>query len=530
MKALHRITTYSATVLLLAALTACTDEERGNTPLVPTEEDIAFLGMVENGKDIATRAYTVMGSTNDDYGDIYIYRERETEAGSESPESEIQVYQVTSGDQGRLEVKEDGEALKWEDADDEQTFISWTQPYPGSENEESTPPTDFTGGVKMDEAETPATYATTGTVKFGTQEKTNLEKFIVAKTGPLSFNGQNQYVGLHFYHPVGRIQLEVVTHVRSDASTEDIGSATLTFPNLPKSATLDVLQAKNLSSPYTGVMTPSETEKGITWEWNTETQGGNSLLYVHPFTFYEDGKKDYEQPGYFTIQIQVNPDPTSSSPVTKVYSGMLATSATTTPEEGASTARRLNGNECLHIRMQVADGAVTGIYSYITDWNTEGMEDIPQYRVPGIYTQADAQALLNALRNGTEILAYLIDIDESNNTKTIRFFTHVDWSGATRDITIPDGYILDGQGYNLILPKDVTLYGDMGEDEAGNIKNLYVNGKEYEFEEEAEPEQPDEGTGEDGNEDGTGGTGNPDAGTTPGTPGTEDPAEDTANT
>lgn len=536
MKTLHRIITYSATVLLLTALAACTDEERSNTPLVPTKEDIAFLGTVENGKDIATRASTVMNSEKFDYGDIYIYRERETEESGGEKKSEIQVYQVAPGEQGKLEVKESGDALKWEDAYDKQTFIAWTQPYPGSEEEESTPPTEenFTGGVMMNGPESSATYATTGTVKFGTQSETNLERFIVAKTGPLSFNDKNQYVGLHFYHPVGRIYLELVTHVRSDGSYENIQKATLTFPNLPKSATLDVLKAT--TTPYTDVLIPSEEETGITWKWEKEgdANGSGDLLYVYPFTFYDDKiESDYEQPGYFTIQIQENPDPSNpSTTVTKVYSGLLATSG-----ESETGAVQLKGNQCLHIRMQVADGSGTGIYSYITDWNTEPMENVPQHRVPGIYTQEDAEALLNALLNDTDIPAYLID-GEEGDTQTIRFFTHVNWESLldeeeVESITIPQEYILDGQGYNLTLPKDVNLYGvkgeGEGEDEAGNIKHLYVNGDEYTVVEEPDPDtEPDEGTGEDG----TGGTGNPDAGTTPGTPGTEDPTtgDNTANT
>ena len=509
MKTLHRITTYSATVLLLTALAACTDEERSNTPLVPTKEDIAFLGTVEEGEDITTRA-TVMNSEKFDYGDIYIYRERETEESGGEKKSEMQVYQVAPGEQGKLEVKESGDALKWEDAYDKQTFIAWTQPYPGSEEEEeSTPPTDedFMGGVMMNEPESPATYATTGTVKFGTQSETNLERFIVAKTGPLSFNDQNQYVGLHFYHPVGKIQLDVVTHIRSDKSEEDITEAILTFPNLPKSATLNVLNAKELPSPYTDVLNPNPTEKGITWTWKKNEE--NALLYVNPFTFYDDKiNDDYMQPGYFTIQIKVTPNSSSQTTVTKIYSGMLATSSTS--HVGAV---QLKGNECLHITMQATDGPVIGINSYITDWNTEPMENVPQHPVPGIYTQEDAEALLNALLNDTDIPAYLID-GEEGETQTIRFFTHVDWSGATEDITIPEGYILDGQGYKLTLPESVNLYGvkGEGEDEAGNIKNLYVNEDEDEYTvvEEPEPEpEPD-----------------PDSKT----PETEDPVEDTANT
>lgn len=511
MKQIYRTAAYITSVLILATASACTDEERGSLSLAPTEENITFRGTVENGKT-ASRAPIPMNSTDNNYGDIYIYQQVDNE-------SNIQIYTVSSGEQGRLETKpEDGEAsgdpLKWQSVDAEHTFYAWTQPHPANTN-------GSTGGVKMDEAQAPMAYATTGTVTFGTQEETDLEKFIVVKTGPLTYSEQNQYVGLHFYHPIGKIQLDSITHVRSDGSKEDIQTATLTFPNLPKSAVFNVLNASQ--TPYTDVLTAND-EEGITWKWTKDNRGsgatreGNAQLYVFPFTFAEDGKADYEQPGYFTVEIDVTDNSSSASTTHKIYSGTLA---------GSTNPSKLEGNQIMHIGMQVADGGGTGIYSYIKDWDTSPAKDVPQHRVPGIYTQADAQALLNALQNGTEIPSYLIDTE--GDTQTIRFFTHVDWSKATGNITIPEDYVLDGQGYNLTLPKDVNLYGvkGEGEDEAGNIKHLYVNGDEYTVVEEPDPDtEPDEGTGEDG----TGGTGNPDAGTTPRTPGTEAPAEDTANT
>lgn len=491
MKQIYKTTTYIATFLILATMIACTDEEQGSLSFAPIEENITFLGSVEESRDMASRATTPMNSTDANYGDIYIYQQVDDE-------SNIQIYTVSSGEQGRLETKPEGESrepLKWQSVDAEHTFYAWTQPS-GSNG----------GGVTMDDAaQAPATYTTTGTVTFGTQEETDLEKFIVVKTGPLTYSEQNQYVGLHFYHPVGKIQLDSITHVRSDGSKEDIQTAILTFPNLPKSATFKPLQANQ--TPYTNVLTANE-EKGITWMWTKDNRGngatkeGNAQLYVLPFVFAATDKTDYEQPGYFTIKVKVTESSSSSTTTEKVYSGTLA---------GSTDPSELRGNQVMHIGMQVADGDVTGIYSYIKDWDTAPKRDISQHRVPGIYTQADAQTLLNALQNGTEIPDYLVDTDEENN-KTIRFFTHVDWSElTTKNVTIPKGYILDGQGYNLILPDGVTLYGIKEEDEStGNIRNLYVNGAQYEFQQEAPtPEKGEEETTESGNDEGnTSGNGN----------------------
>ena len=185
--------------------------------------------------------------------------------------------------------------------------------------------------------------------------------------------------------------------------------------------------------------------------------------------------------------------------------------------------RSVTGNSCIFSRPKVnagffifASGGGGGATPYESGKNGEIISKHKQITNPVI--------VIKIGKGGTGTY-----IDENNNTKTIRFFTHVNWESLldeeeVESITIPQEYILDGQDYNLTLPKDVNLYGvkgeGEGEDEAGNIKHLYVNGDEYTVVEEPDPDtEPDEGTGEDG----TGGTGNPDAGTTPGTPGTEDP-------
>lgn len=462
MKLVHTITTYLASVCLIVAATACTDEEQDSLSLALTEENITFLGSVEENRETASRASTPMNETSANYGDIYIYQQVDND-------THIGIYTVTSGNQGRLVTKENGTPLKWEGVNAVHTFYAWTQPNVTDETSQ------ITGGVAMDEKQ--ENEAPTGTVTFGTQKETNLEKFIVAQVGQLTYSAQNQYVGLHFYHPVGKIQLDSITHIRSDGSKEDIQQAIITFPNLPKSAVFSPLNAKD--SPYTDVLTENE-EKGVTWEWDKGTRGGDTQLYVHPFTFREDGKEEYEQPGYFTIEINVTSSSGSSTTTKKIYSGTLA--ASNDPTE-------LRGNELMHIGMQVADGNVTGLYSHIVDWNTAPAQTVPQHRVPGIYTQEDAEALLEALQNEEEIPAYLVDIE--GESQTIRFFTHVDWSNATSDIIIPEDYTLDGQGYYL-KPDDITLYG--------KIENLYKqDGTQYKATE--KPEEPDGGnTGDSGDE------------------------------
>lgn len=493
MKQFRNIKLYAATLLMLATMGACTDEEQGHTPLTPAEENITFLGSVKETKEITTRSdnYIIINGQNDGYGemDFYIYQQIDEKSPT------IQIYRPSGGDQGRLQTKDEGEPLKWESTTASHLFYAWTQP-----NVETTG--NVTGGVKMD-AQTGDTYPTTGTVIFGTEEKTKLEHFIVTKQGPLTYDENNQYVGLHFYHPVGKIVIDNIRHFRADGSSEPVTKCTLTFPNLYVEATFDATKANDENNAYSEVLEAKTEKKGIEWNWIEDDS--QTDLYVKPFTFAEEETPYYEQPGYFIVNAEVTIGGTLTN---RSYTGTLVGSSPTITE--------LKGNEELHISMQVADGNVTGINSYIVDWDDADEITVPQHRVPGIYTQADAEALLEGLQSDpVKIPPYLIDTE--GDTQTIRFFTHVDWESLLLDeeevesITIPQEYILDGQGYNLTLPKGMKIYGvKEGEDEAGNIKNLYVNGNEYEFEEKPEPEQPDEGTGEGGNEDGTGGTDNPD--------------------
>ena len=415
MKQFHNIKLYAATLLMLAAMGACTDEEQGNTPLAPAEENITFLGSVKETKEISTRSdnYIIINGQNDGYGemDFYIYQK----IGEEDPT--IRIYQPSGGEQGRLETKEEQEPLKWKSTTASHLFYAWTQPNVDTNGE-------VTGGVKMDN-QTEGTYPTTGTVIFGTEAETKLEHFIVTKQGPLTYDETNQYIGLHFYHPVGKIIIDEIRHFRADGSSEPIEECTLTFPNLYAKATFTATAAKEEDNAYSEVLKAVDAEKEITWHWDKNNP--QTHLYVLPFVFSgEEGTPYYEQPGYFIVNADVT---INGSLINQSYTGTLVGSNPNIDE--------LKGNQELHISMQITDGAGTGIGSRIVDWIDDDEITVPQHRVPGIYTQEDAEALLNALQNDpVNIPDYLVDTDDG--TQTIRFFTHVDWSKATGDITIPE--------------------------------------------------------------------------------------------
>ena len=458
MKRKNKIATYTLAALLLTTIGACTDNKQDAVLSDLTESPISFIGTVENNTEVMMgRGSTTINSNDNNYGEIYIWQQ--IDEGTPI----ISTYQASSGIQGQLETTSEGEKLKWQSAEATHNFYAWTLP----------------DGVKMT-----GNALTTATVTFGTQnteensseEKRDLEHFIVAHEGPVIYKEVGQYVELHFYRPVAKITLTDVIHILPDQSYEYIYDCTVTFPNLPATAQFNAIfdTGENYNEKYPAVLTTTkENNNGITWHW--KRMGSNNTIYLPPFVFKDSEETDYyKQPGYFIVEADGNK-----------YSGTLAEIQSPT---------ELKGGECMSMSLQVADGSVTGIYSYIVNWNTKGNQNVPQHRVPGIYTQEDAEALLEALQNEEEIPAYLVDIE--GESQTIRFFTHVDWSNATSDIIIPEDYTLDGQGYYL-KPDDITLYG--------KIENLYKqDGTQYKATE--KPEEPDEdnteNSGDEGNEGG----------------------------
>ena len=186
--------------------------------------------------------------------------------------------------------------------------------------------------------------------------------------------------------------------------------------------------------------------------------GDKDVLYVHPFAFEKDGEsQEASQPGYFMLKATVG-----ERPVEKTYRASLA---------GITALTELKAGQELHLILQVADGAVGGFGSYIKGWNTEGEETVTHSR-PGIYSQADAEALLRYLQNGdaSNIPPYFYE--EEEGVKVIRLYTHADWSSLTGKLEIPSGWLLDGNGYSVGMGTGGSL--------SGNFIDVYTpDGEKY---------------------------------------------------
>ena len=486
-------------ILACAALwTACSEEDlRGiHTEIAPGE--VHFYGAIKKQSNIQATSrttpnpdnYITLNETTEKFGTFYIWQEITSQEEGETTEElhYLQQYKEATGEQGNLAVvgadNEEGR-LNWHDQTSEHTFYSWTQPNVTDDEQK------ITGGVDMrntlpenfGEQESQSTTIT-GTVTYGTNGETNLEKFIVTKKGPISYDEWGQDVALYFERPIAKITLLGVIYIDANgAENANIQTCTLLFPNMYKTASFNPFLWNDNGTQ--NVLSTDNQETGIKWEWHktVTTEHDAKSLYVHPFQFGEDGGSTqsddntdiHKDPGFFIIQMQF-------SNGTKNYTGTL-NSLNLTPTS-TTEKKQLNAGEHMQLYLTVTDGGGVGIGYQIINWNTEEEQTLPQYRIPGVYNKDDADRLLEALKkaadnsSGYKFPEGVEDLivnkgDDTTPQYEINLFTHIDWSSIGDEITeikIPDGYTLKGNGYNVTLKNGVNITGKQ-------VENIYVNNR-----------------------------------------------------
>lgn len=463
---MKNIILYVEILACIALLTACSKEELSSGSVDAIAGEVQFYGAIKKQSEIlattrATDEYITLNETGQDFGTFYIWMK----VGSDNSfESFFQPYKEAPAEQGNLVIDsekqtDETERLNWYNETSKHTFYAWTQPSVTGTNKE------ITGGVKMDKTfqygeQSDNTTTPSGTVIYGTNKETDLEKFIITQKGPISYNEWGQDVALYFERPIAKITLEGITYIKSDGTfNENIKKATIQFPNMYSQATFKPL----VDGIQNVLIVNSDTQKLITWNWDKEDDD-NKSLYVHPFVLGLSSSDDkvgiQNDEGFFIVTVNVAaPGNTEDyhSYVGTLNSLKLSSSSTSTePQE-------LNAGQCMRLYLIVRDGAGVGGGYKIVNWNEKGEQTLPQYRIPGVYNEKDAKRLLEALTNNT----FPKGVEDLLVGNDINLFTHVNWSGQT--ITIPTGYTLNGNGYNVTL-------GDSGSI-TGQRENIYIDGK-----------------------------------------------------
>ena len=450
-------------------LTACSKEELSSGSVDAIAGEVQFYGAIKKQSEIlattrATDEYITLNETGQDFGTFYIWMK----VGSDNSfKSFFQPYKEAPAEQGNLVIdseKQTGETerLNWYNETSDHIFYAWTQPsVKTGENDE------ITGGVKMNKTFQYGKQSSddlSGTVIYGTNKETDLEKFIITQKGPISYDEWGQDVALYFERPIAKITLEGITHIKSDGTfDENIKEATIQFPNMYSQATFTPL-VDGIQNVLTGV----PATKWITWNWDKEDDD-NKSLYVHPFVLGLSSSDDkvgiQNDEGFFIVTVNVA-DP-GSPEVNHSYVGTL-NSLKLSSSSTSTERQKLNAGQCMRLYLIVRDGAGVGGGYKIVDWNEKGEQTLPQYRIPGVYNEEDAERILEALQKAATDSNYTFPkgVEDLLVGNTINLFTHVNWPGE--DITIPTGYTLNGNGYNVTLGDGKI---------AGKMTNIYIDNK-----------------------------------------------------
>lgn len=460
---------YILMLACVAIFTACNENDLVDQDYDSAHDKVHFYGAVKKQSSIQVTSrvtpdpnlYITLNETTEDFGIFYIWQ---NVADGNETEQIFQQYKETNGTQGNLEINDNGTPLNWHNKTSKHTFYAWTQPSVKTGDDD-----EITGGVKMDGTfqygEQSGGIEPSGTVIYGTNEDTELEKFIIAQKGPISYDEWGQDVALYFERPIAKITLKGVTYITaSGAENPNIETCTILFPNMFKTAMFKPLNWQDGVQNVLQAVNEDEN-KGITWVWYKEKEDADELnkhdahsLYVHPFKFGNEGEavsvgnnvSIHNDPGFFIVKLEVEENNVKS------YTGTL---------NSLSTIRELKAGEHMQLYLTVTDGGGVGVGYEIVDWTDKGSQILPQYRIPGVYNEEDAKRLLDALTSTDTNYHFPDGVKDLLVDKTINLFTHVNWSG--KNITIPTDYTLNGNGYNVTLGDDGRI--------AGNMTNIYIN-------------------------------------------------------
>lgn len=437
-------------------LGSCSNEQT-EMPGMTSPSEVRFS--IDASSFNKTRALIGEDATGPKYGDIYILQTLSGGKDNKEPQDERKWAQCTvaEGEGGSLAYR-DGDVLYWpKQLNTPYYFQAISVPKKGDDT--SSPGTvEFT---------TNGIYGS-GTVAFGGYD-TGLEYFVATTVGPLALES-GETVTMSMSRQVGKIIFKTITHIKSSgAQNESVSECEIIFPNIPSSATFSLKDMYRVNQetinpePMDGrngrnilcFYYDDNNVKGVKIDWkkaSVEDQGDRlkesktQAIYLPTFEYWggKDGKPE-NQPGFFIIKYK-----------NKSYTGNLGGKDI----DGKPILRFVPGYY-INVSVKLKDGPIEGggNGSAIAEWNIAEEQDVPHYPVPGIYTAEDAAELLAALQSEGEIPARFFS--EENGKKVIRLFTNIDWSTVTEKLNIPDGYILDGQGYNIKMGEGGSIAGEI---------------------------------------------------------------------
>lgn len=451
-------------ICLIAILYIGCDNEDAVLPSEPAK----VIFTVEGNDFEQTRASYPIGQdgTGPKFGVFHVLQ---TTVGLEPEILSWGNYEVQNSVSGKLSVV-GGKSLYWKDSKTEYIFRAISVPADFIDENGTTIPS----GVKFHESDDYSEEL--GEVTFG-DYKTGLEYFVGVAVAPVKMPS-DQSLAVMFQRQVSKVAVWSVTHEKADGTiNKNVDECTIIFPNLPTTATFTMTEFHAQSKYYEEgnvlkkgddyvTLRPGK-EKGVKMNWKKVASGDRDILqacYLPPFKIWDGPDNSPEnQSGFFVVEYDG-----------KNYTGNIY---------GNDEHTAIWQGRFIRLNLTLKDGPVAGggEGSAIAGWNTEEEDSIPHHRYAGIYSQEEADQLLDELKTGNPDNIPSIFFQEEYlpdeegkpvKVKVIRLLTNIDWSSVTDEVRIPDGFALMGCGFNVLL-------GDNGSIKGSLKGKLYINGLLY---------------------------------------------------
>ena len=469
-----------ALVVVLAMLAAACRSGAGPDMKLPGDR-VLFSASLHDPARMKTRGIEGLDSaliSADKYNDLNFYIQLCTEGEAANTQLfKFGTYEIPSGYNGRLEPKGEAEALEWESLDKPHTFYAWTIPW--EENWEPEGPEDLSKPVTVEfhNSAEGADYSTN-------RNNAVLERFIGSKSSTYTYNQHGKYVEMTFRHLVSKIKIDNMILVESNGTVQEHLKANITFVGMPTSARF---YPHPQGKGWPGIDKTSLVylpDDGVTYFYDND---GNSLdeFYICP-------EIDFSKINY---QIKITNEAYKNK---DIYYGTFdgleferkgVAFDDPQEQEGVITdGMTLHAGEMMSLQIVLIPGVGPGLKVVISGWSTGKPQNSEYHSQPGIYSDAELKAILDAFASQKsydpvpEEIEWLFELygEEKEGKKYFPLFENT--TTDSNIFPVPKGYVLDGMGHTVTMKSNRGSNSHFGYTQTyfniGDARDIYLVDKD----------------------------------------------------
>lgn len=483
----------SSIIFVAVLFTAC-QSDLDDAIIMRAGDPIVFGASIHKNDEVRTRSdeaeadngldSTYITSTPYDMN-FYIQlwcEQKDEETDKVTTVTDMGIYEVRSGFQGRLWPIDNENALNWKDLTSPHTFYAWNIPWADKKigtDTDSDADTDINRKsaqpVQIEfhnssEADGFATYHNDSILKY----------FIGAKSASYDYKTHGKYVDLTFHHLVSKIVIADLKLIKTDGSIHRHLKADVTFVGMPTKATFYPHPGDN-GRPRVEYIQPSPNN-GVTYfiENGPTTE---DVFYVCPEVDFSkivfkvklksDDYKNYDT-YYGTFD-----------DVKFVREGKAYDQEEKGKNGEILDDKILHAGEMMTLNIVLIPGSGPGLSIVISDWSDDKPFEAPYHAYPGIYSDAEIKEIIDVFFNQKE--------DDGSDIKEVleRLFEMYGWidndghkhfpifDNVTYDSNILPIWrdcILDGMGHTITMKtnRNNTNYVKAPYFNVGPVRDVYL--------------------------------------------------------